>query len=146
MNKSIFVLTAAIGFNAATLSAADLVIYPADGQTKEQQQADEGACYVWAKNESGFDPLAPKDGLEGPKKKRGAAVRGAALGAMIGDDSDAAKTGASVSLARQGMKNKRAERATDRANTQIEAEYEASLEHFNRANVACLEGKGYVVK
>jgi hypothetical protein len=40
--------------------AADMFIYPQKDQTKEQQQADEFACYKWAKEQTGFDPMAAR--------------------------------------------------------------------------------------
>jgi hypothetical protein len=35
---------------------SDLIVYPKNGQTKEQQAADDYECHTWAKNQSGFDP------------------------------------------------------------------------------------------
>ncbi len=34
----------------------DLIIYPKNGQSKEQQSADQFECHNWAKGQSGFDP------------------------------------------------------------------------------------------
>ena len=41
---------------AGAAFAQDLIIFPNDGQSKEQQEADEFSCYQWARGESGFDP------------------------------------------------------------------------------------------
>lgn len=38
--------------------AANPIVYPAQGQDMAQQQKDEGECFIWAKNQTGFDPLA----------------------------------------------------------------------------------------
>ena len=35
---------------------ADLIVYPKNGQTREQQAADDYECHSWAKGQSGFDP------------------------------------------------------------------------------------------
>jgi hypothetical protein len=37
----------------------DLIIYPANGQSKEQQAADQYECHNWAKGQTGFDPTQP---------------------------------------------------------------------------------------
>ncbi|MGO9931535.1 MAG: DUF6515 family protein [Steroidobacteraceae bacterium] len=34
----------------------DLIIYPKNGQSKEQQAADQFECHNWAKGQTGFDP------------------------------------------------------------------------------------------
>ncbi len=35
-----------------------LYVYPAHGQTYEQQQQDQFQCYQFGKTETGFDPMA----------------------------------------------------------------------------------------
>jgi hypothetical protein len=67
-------------FTATSMAADELIIFPNAGQTGEQQEADKFACYGWAKNQSGFDPMAP------PKKeaKKGGTGRGLLRGAAIG--------------------------------------------------------------
>jgi hypothetical protein len=37
----------------------DLIIYPKNGQTKDQQAADRYECHTWAKGQTGFDPTQP---------------------------------------------------------------------------------------
>jgi hypothetical protein len=44
---------------------ADLMIYPKNGQTKEQQAADQFECHNWAKGQTGFDPTQPGGGTSG---------------------------------------------------------------------------------
>jgi len=41
----------------------DLMIYPKNGQTKEQQSADQFECNNWAKGQTGFDPTQPSGGV-----------------------------------------------------------------------------------
>jgi hypothetical protein len=53
--RSSFVLAVLLAAPLAA-GAQDLVIYPAKGQSKEQQQKDRGECYAWAMDETGFDP------------------------------------------------------------------------------------------
>ncbi|HEY1315281.1 MAG TPA: DUF6515 family protein, partial [Steroidobacteraceae bacterium] len=44
---------------------ADLMIYPKNGQSKEQQAADQFECHNWAKGQTGFDPTKPGGGVSG---------------------------------------------------------------------------------
>jgi hypothetical protein len=41
----------------------DLMIYPKNGQTQEQQAADRYECHNWAKGQTGFDPTQPGGGV-----------------------------------------------------------------------------------
>jgi len=43
----------------------DLMIYPKNGQTKEQQAADQYECHNWAKGQTGFDPTQAGGGTSG---------------------------------------------------------------------------------
>ena len=36
-----------------------MVVFPAKGQTPQQQSQDEGECYAWSKGQTGVDPMAP---------------------------------------------------------------------------------------
>jgi hypothetical protein len=42
---------------------SDLIIYPSNGQSKEQQAADQYECHNWAKGQTGFDPTQPDGGV-----------------------------------------------------------------------------------
>lgn len=41
----------------------DLIIYPKNGQSKDQQAADQYECHDWARGQTGFDPSQPNDNL-----------------------------------------------------------------------------------
>jgi len=132
---------------------ADLVIYPAQGQSTEQQQKDEGECFTWAKNQTGIDPLA-QDVAAAPSTQQsgGGAVGGAAKGAIVGgiiDGSDGAKTGAAVGLVGGGMRQNRKNRAAAQQNQQNQQQAQtANSENkatFNKAYSVCLQGRGYTV-
>ncbi len=72
---------------AAQGHAQDLMVYPAQGQSQEQQQRDEFECYNWAKQQSGFDCMAAPQAtapLPQQQSSGGGALRGAAPGAAIG--------------------------------------------------------------
>jgi hypothetical protein len=43
----------------------DLVVYPKNGQSKEQQAADQFECHNWARGQTGFDPTQPAGGVAG---------------------------------------------------------------------------------
>jgi hypothetical protein len=42
---------------------SDFIIYPKNGQSKEQEAADEYECHNWAKSQTGFDPTLPNGGV-----------------------------------------------------------------------------------
>jgi hypothetical protein len=42
-----------------TPTLAQQYVYPAKGQSAQQQKNDEAACYEWAVKQSGFDPAKP---------------------------------------------------------------------------------------
>ena len=79
---------------AATFAAgasAQQFVYPAKGQSPEQQKKDEGECHVWAAQQSKYDPTRPpqQTAAAGPPTTAtgttpGAGVRGAARGAVVG--------------------------------------------------------------
>jgi hypothetical protein len=43
----------------------DLIIYPKNGQSKDQQAADQYECNNWATGQTGFDPTQPSGGAAG---------------------------------------------------------------------------------
>ena len=146
-----------LAVTTGALNAQELVIYPAKGQSAEQQEKDKYECYGWAKNNSGFDPMAPPTTKTAPpsgEKKSGGAVRGglggAALGAIIGDSSKSAKRGAAAGALIGGVRQSSSNRKTEQRQqdwAQREAnQYSSARASYNRAYAACLEGRGYTVK
>ena len=51
------------GSPPASAAAEDVFIYPKNGQTQEQQVADQYECHAWSKNQTGFDPTQPGGGV-----------------------------------------------------------------------------------
>ena len=49
---------AALLFLAPGVYARQPIVYPAKGQSNEQQNRDDGECYVWARQSTGIDPAA----------------------------------------------------------------------------------------
>jgi hypothetical protein len=62
------------------------IIYPAKGQSPDQQKKDELECHQWVVNQTGFDPTKAQAPLMQQAPQRGGAVRGAAGGALVGLD------------------------------------------------------------
>ena len=145
-----------ISLCSSAVFSQDLVVFPAGGQDKEQQSKDEYECYGWAKNQSGFDPMALPTATQAQPQQgasQGWAVRGAVGGAAVGgivDGSDGAKTGAAVGAVVGGVRRNRQRRsqAQEQANWEQQQvdQYTAARTGYNRAYAACLEGKGYTVK
>jgi hypothetical protein len=133
-----------------------LIIYPAKGQTADQQSTDEQQCYDWAKTQTGIDPQAPPPAAapvesqesKGGQRVRGAA-RGAAAGAVIGEvaDNDAdegAKVGAAagaIAGGRQARQDKKAQE--EQAKSQAQATQTERQTTFKKAMGTCLQGRGY---
>lgn len=136
--------------------ASDLIIFPAGGQSSEQMEQDKFQCYGWAKNESGFDPMATPTATTAPPqqqaKKSSAGrglIRGAALGGII-DGSDGAKTGAAAGALMGGMRSQDQQDSQAQQQAQWEQEqtaiYNRNRSTYNRAYSACLESKNYTVR
>ena len=43
--------------NSSLSSSLGLFVFPAKNQSSSQQSTDEGACYGWAKSQTGIDPV-----------------------------------------------------------------------------------------
>jgi hypothetical protein len=69
---------------AATVYAADPIVFPAKGQSNQQMESDKAACYSWAKGQTGFDPMQTPTASAPPPPTQGGAVKGAARGALAG--------------------------------------------------------------
>jgi hypothetical protein len=134
-----------------------LYVYPAKGQSQQQQKEDEFECYKWAIEQSGIDPLnLPK--VEAPPPQTGptggaikGAAKGAAAGAAIGAIAGDAGEGAAIGAAAGAMAGRRAgKQAQAQANQQAEASAaateQAMKDSFVKAFSVCLEGKGYTIK
>jgi hypothetical protein len=138
-----------------TAGYAQPIIYPAKGQSPEQQQRDQGECQVWSKNQTGVDPAAlasqpppPPAAPEGERVRgaaRGAAA-GAVGGAIAGDAGKGAAVGAAVGTVAGGSRQRQKRRAQAEQTQQTTQQQQAQMAQFNKAYAACLEGRGYTVK
>ncbi len=134
-----------------------LVVFPAKGQTADQQSKDESYCYDWAKQQTGYDPAAPPPAPTAApvEAKKGGAVRGAAsgaaagaaVGAVAGDTGDGAAIGATAG-AIKGRRDQKKETAAAQqgAEQNAKAAAQGQIDQYKKAFSACIEGKGYTVK
>jgi hypothetical protein len=152
-NVSILVVLASA--LAAPAIAQDLMIFPNNGQSQDQQNQDRGACHVWAVDNSGFDPAAspgapPSSGQASQGGVGRGAMRGAAGGAVVGAIAGNAGRGAAMGAAGGGMMGgmRRNDQRRDQqaADQQWSNQQRAGRDSYNRALSACLEGKGYTVR
>jgi hypothetical protein len=140
--------------------------YPTAGQSPEQQDRDSYECYLWAKQQTGYDPSAPNLAPHTrvavvPESPPGAgtavgAVTGAILGAAVASHGNK-PAGALVGALAGGMLGTAAEAAQqeqayrlqehyDRQSGQRLAFIERQAADYRRAMTACLEGRGYAVR
>jgi hypothetical protein len=123
---------------AQTTSPSGPMIYPAQGQSPEQMEKDKADSYAWAKQQTGYDPIAA--GLQAqqypstqqvtpqqpvpyaqpaPSQPSGGVLRGgargaaggAAIGAIAGDAGKGAAIGAASGGAIGGVRQRRAANA-----------------------------------
>jgi len=137
---------------AAMAIAQQPIIYPAKGQSPQQQSQDEGECYVWAKQTTGIDPVALAATPVTAQKQSGAgtvvkgAAVGAAGGAAIGAIAGNAGKGAAIGAVAGTMGGAgRAHQNQASADQQAQAARQQQLNTYYRAQAACLQGRGYTV-
>ncbi len=130
----------------------EVFVYPSKGQTKEQQEQDEFACYKWAKEQTGFDPTQPMQQAAAPPPQGGAAkgaAKGAAIGAIGGaiggDAGKGAAIGAGVGAAGGAARRRKGEQQQASAQQKAKQEYDAKVDGYRRAFSACMTGRGYTV-
>jgi len=155
MNSKLIITAAIVAAIFSTEALAQLVIYPAKGQSAAQQQKDEGECYSWAKGQTGYDPAqasqsssAPQQAVGG-ERVRGAtrgALGGAAIGAIAGDTGKGAAIGAVAGTMAGGARQRQKQAANQQAASQQQQSSAAQQEGFQKAYAACFEGRGYTVK
>lgn len=155
MNRYTLLAIASVIAGATSLAFAQKpIVYPAKGQSAEQQKKDNGQCLAWAKQNTGIDPAAasappPQDtgpAVGGGERLRGAA-RGAVGGAVIGGIAGDAGTGAGVGAAAGTMAGGARARQNQAAkNQQAQQQQQQTLNTYYRAYGACMEGRGYTIK
>jgi hypothetical protein len=151
-----FITLSFLGFNQALAQSGiagplGMYVFPAQGQDQATQDADEYACYKWAVEQSGIDPINPPEVQADPNAGSGAvigtAARGAAAGAAIGAITGSAGKGAAIGATAGAFGGARRRGYAKAGAEQQAAQQEAAMiNSFKKAFAACLEGKGYTVK
>jgi hypothetical protein len=141
---------------ATSSMAAEPEVYPAKGQTAEQQERDQYACHEWATKETGVDPVTlAEEKLAAPTPAQhegnaGGMARSAGIGAMggamEGDAGAGAMRGIGIGRMISVIRAKRQLREQQSADAQEASALQAQLDKYDRAYAACLTGRGYVVK
>jgi hypothetical protein len=142
----------------AGLLAADLastahaqsapIVYPAAGQSMDQQGRDESECRNWATQQTGIYPNQASPAYYGNSSQQGAPVaRGAARGAAVAAiaDGDAGK-GAAVGATAGVVRKNQARRQEAQINEQAAAQYQADMGRYYQAFAVCMQGRGYAVQ
>lgn len=152
-------------FSSAS-AAQDMVVYPAQGQSNEQMEEDKFACYGWAKNQSGFDPMQMPAATSPPPSRDRKSVGGSTVaggvaggvgGGIIGGIAGGRKgakrgaligglTGGAFGGMRSSSQNRQAETKRKQWEQEQANQYMQKRNLYNRNYAACMEGKGYSVK
>ncbi len=141
---------------SAAIAAAQPIIYPAKGQSQEQQVKDQGECAQWATQQTGVDPRQVAEtatNQPGSQQQHrvargaaGGAVAGVAIGAIAGDAGKGAAIGATAGALGGGVRQRRQHEVQQSNTQQLQAQEKTMLETYDRAYGACLSGRGYTVK
>jgi hypothetical protein len=148
---TVFVLAALL---ATPHAIAQQYVYPAKGQSPEQQKKDEAECNKWAVGQTGVDPSKPQQQAAAPAKPTtptgttpGAGARGAARGAVIGGIAGDAGAGAAAgAVAGRGQSRRDNRNQQQQAAAQQQQAQSSQNAAYSKARAACLEGRGYTVK
>jgi hypothetical protein len=159
---AVFATLAHAGPPSLSTNPGNLAIFPAKGQSPEQQKADEAAAYDWATQQTRWDPYQAKTVLDqqtsaaagsagasrGGALKGGAggALAGAAIGAIAGDAGKGAAIGATSLGLTGGVRSRRAMKAAGGASDAAVAAYQQQFATWNRNFMAAMEAKGYTVR
>jgi hypothetical protein len=155
-NRSLLVIQlVSLALTVPAAAAQQPIVYPAKGQSAQQQKKDDAECYAWAKQTTGIDPAVvassppPQDtgpATGGGQRVRGAArgaLGGAAIGAIAGDAGQGAGVGAVVGTMAGGRQARQQQAAQ---NQQSVAQHQDLINTHYRASSACMEGRGYTIK
>jgi hypothetical protein len=151
----VVVLSAVVLGPFASEGWAAPMIYPAKGQSKDQQSKDRYECHTWAVQETGFDPTVPQSAqAQAPPPQGGQVVRGAAGGAAIGavggaiagDAGKGAAIGAASGALIGGMRKNSQNRAYQEQQAQAQSAANQRYAEYERALSACMTGRGYSVR
>lgn len=149
-------LAVAIALLAGEAHSQQPIIYPAKGQSSQQQASDTGQCEAWARQTTGVDPAAlaqrsasqpPPPGPQGERVRgaAGGAAMGAAIGAIAGDAGKGAAIGAVTGTVGGGIRQRRNARAAQEQQQYVAQDSSQQMATYNRAVSACMSGRGYTI-
>jgi len=137
-------------------------IFPARGQSPDQQRLDESASYDWATQQTRWDPYQARTQLEQQMQAagqtasgaRGGALKGAAGGALVGvavgaiagDAGKGAAIGSTAAGLTGGMRSRRTMKAAESTSDAAVAAYQQQFSFWDRNFMAAMEAKGYTVR
>lgn len=146
-------LFGALAVCAALAYADNLYIYPAKGQSQQQEDEDKGACMQFATSQTGFNPMNEPTATSAPPTQKGGvgkgllggALLGTVVGAIAGNTAEGAEIGAASGGLFGGMRAKQSREQQQQWADQQASQYQQNRDNFNRAYTACLQGRGYTV-
>jgi hypothetical protein len=169
--RHVVTLVSVLAMLTHAAGAQDVFMYPARGQSQQQQDRDRYECHSWAAGQTGFDPSRataappapapappPEEAPQGGFLRGGA--RGAAIGAVGGAIGGDAGKGAAIGAAsgaliggfrRRDQMERQAQQQRSYQQQQQTAQANQSSANawqrnsYNRAMAACLQGRGYTV-
>jgi uncharacterized membrane protein len=142
----------------SAVQAQQPIIYPARGQSWEQQQNDTAQCHSWAQQTTGVNPVALAEQMANsppPQQQGGQMFRGAAGGALFGTLiggaagghwGEGAGIGALVGTMGSGMRMRREQQQEASQQQGMQQQASSQLATYNRAVGACMTGRGYTVE
>lgn len=137
--------------------AAQAIVYPAGGQSPQQQATDQAECNAWAQQSTGVDPVAiaqqsasqPAPSGGSGQRARGAlggAAAGAAIGAIADKDvGESAAIGAVVGTLGGGRRQRQQQEQQQQQYQAQQQQAQQALDTYTRAVNACMQGRNYVV-
>jgi len=144
---------------------AEVVAYPAQGQSEQQLDRDRYECHVWAVKQTGFDPsvagVPPHQRVRvvagpAPSAVPGSAFTGAILGAIVSRPRDAgigaligAVAGTAVGAASDASRAQATQQVVASEQARLDAQtsqQESQAGGYRRALGACLAGRGYTIR
>jgi len=141
---------------AWAVAAQQPIFYPAKGQSAQKQNSDTAECQLWAKQNTGVDPvaIAEQSGQPSAPQQEGGRIRGAArgaaggavIGAVAGDAGKGAAIGAVTGTVAGGVRQRRANQAAAEQQQAGQQHASQQMATFNRAVGACMSGRGYTVQ
>ena len=135
--------------------SAQQYVYPAKGQSSQQQKKDEYECHTWAVGQTGYDPSKAQAAAAPSKPPTtatgttpGAGARGAARGAVVGEivSDDPSAGAAAGAAAARGQSRRQNTAQQQQAGQQQQQAQSAQHTAYANARGACLSGRGYSVK